>query len=185
MASTTQIVLDGTISAATPQPGNGAGFGSGGAVRLVAPKASGVGVIETQNYLNNGGQGRIRIDAVDTSSMRLTTRGVTTIGANMIVFPPDLPELKIVEAAGQIIDPEALTQVMVQLPNGEPSTQTVKIEARNFKGTATVNVVLTPKYGERVVYPLDIANPGPGSAVASINVEFEPNALTRVDVWTR
>ena len=178
---TGQILAIGGASAFVDN--SGAGYGCGGAVRLVAPKVEGTGVIRCDNGV--GGLGRIRIDAIDVKAMQFTTSGVTTVGGNMVVFPPNFPELKIVEAGGQMIDPESLAPVTVLLPNGEPSTQPVKVQARNFNGTAKINVALTPKYGERVVYPLDIDNPGPDPAVGTVNVEFEPNMLIRVDVWTR
>ena len=186
IASDTVIKIDGSIySNGEGGGGNDAGYGSGGAIRLVAPKVEGNGGLECSSRQSYGGLGRIRIDTVDTSAMELSTIGVATNGANLVVFPPNLPELTIVEAAGQVIDPESLAPVTVLLPDGTPSTQTVKIEARNFDGTAKVNVVLTPNFAERVIYPLDISNPGPGSSTATVNVEIPSGVLTRIDVWTR
>lgn len=132
------------------------------------------------------GQGRIRIDTLDVSEVlgRLSKfRGSYSIGKNMIVFPPNMPKLEIIEAAGQAVNPAS--SVTISLPSGSATTQSVKVRATNFGATAKLKVVLTPERGERVSYDLDIPNPGATPAVGTATVEFPGNMLTKIDVWTR
>ena len=103
----------------------------------------------------------------------------------MVIFPPNMPDLKIVQAAGQTIDPNASVPVNVILPTGTSPNQQVRVRAQNFNGTAQVVVQLTPESGSVSTYTLDIPNPGPGAVEASVSVTFPVNILTRVDVWTR
>lgn len=198
IASNTRIDLrlganvqnDGTIrSLGGGNDGTLRPLGSGGAVRLVAPWVEGNGRIRVEGGggLTGGAAGRIRIDAIFKENLAISMTPTTagTVGGNMVVFPPNLPKLEIVEAAGRVIDPGSNEPVTVQLPLGAPAQQVVKVRATHFAGTARVHVVLTPEFGSKVSYDLDIANPGPDPAVASATVEFPANQLTRVDVWTR
>src|SRR5205814_568667 len=78
--------------------------GSGGAIRLVAPILAGTGILNVNG--NWGGDGRIRLDALDRRTANFNyTAGAATVssGALMIVFPTPLPRLDIVEAAGTSI----------------------------------------------------------------------------------
>lgn len=171
-----------------------AGSGSGGAIRIVAPAfyTSGGGNFYvyggTSAVSSQAGAGRVRIDAISKSGISSTSTipsGNVSIGANMIVFPPDLPELRITEAAGQAIDPQSAAPVTLLLPAGSATTQVVKVQARNFRSTASVRVVLTPENGDKLTYDLDIPNPTDEPTERTVNVEFPPTQLTRVDVWTR
>jgi len=161
--------------------------GSGGAVRLVAPEVISNGsvyIVTADKY--NEGHGRVRIDAMRRSIPSLSvTGGAYSTGSNMVVFPPNIPDLKIVEAAGQVVNPNQATPLLVTIPPGASAIQPVKVKAQNFGGTAPVTVVLTPEFGPKTSFNLDISNPGPSAAEASVDVTFPINVTTRVDVWTR
>jgi hypothetical protein len=160
--------------------------GSGGAIRLVAPEVVleyGFGLDTASGY---GGRGRVRIDGIVRQIANFYNVSTPyTVGANMVVFPPNMPDLKIVQAASQTIDPASAAPVNVTLPSGTAAVQPVRVRAQNFNGTAQVIVQLTPESGSASTYTLDIPNPGPGPAEATVNVTFPVNVLTRVDVWTR
>jgi hypothetical protein len=173
--------------------GSNGGFGSGGAVRLVAPQiyfSPNVPRIRAargeQDWTKYTGNGRIRIDTLDASEVVGRTgecHGSLSVGKNMLIFPPNLPILEIIEAAGQAVDPKQSTTLA--LPSGIPTEQPVKVRATNFGGVAKLKVVLTPERGAQTSYDLDIANPGPDPAIGTATVTFPGSALTRIDVWTR
>lgn len=165
----------------------GEGGGSGGAVRLVAPIVTGSAHIRISGR-EGGGFGRLRVDAV-TNTLTLINSdgspGYATFGKNMVVFPPNLPELRVTKAAGQDI---ALTQadpVFVLLPAGAPATQTIEVQAKNFSSVIPLVAVLTPEAGERTTYNFDINNTAGGATTGSVQVQIPAGVSTRVDVWTR
>ena len=103
----------------------------------------------------------------------------------MIVFPPNMPKVEIIQVAGQAIDPNGSAPVNQVLPEGTNPQQTVRCRVTNFNGTAKLQVRLTPENGDFINYNLDIPNPGPGSAEGEVTVTFPVNLMTRVDAWTR
>lgn len=160
--------------------------GSGGAIRIVAPTVvvPGSVALDTLEHAN-GSAGRIRIDAINRTVNPAYFEGAMSVGSNLVVFPQNMPSLRIVNAAGQAVDPNLQTPLLITVPPGSPTTQPVTVKAEKFGGTAQVTVVLTPEFGDRTTYNLDIANPGPDAVEASVNVTFPVNITTRVDVWTR
>ena len=164
--------------------------GSGGAVRFVSPRVifAGQPIIfaDHEEAATLSGNGRIRVDTLDASRvLGETTRiyGSFSVGKNMMIFPPNLPTLEIIEAAGLTVNPAQ--SATLSLPSGIPTQQPVKVRATNFGGVAKLKVVLTPERGPQQSYDLDITNPGPDAAVGTATVEFPGSALTRIDVWTR
>jgi hypothetical protein len=134
-----------------------------------------------------GGFGRIRVDTL-TNTLNLADSGsasYATFGANMVVFPANLPELRVTKAAGQDI---ALTQtdpVFVLLPAGAPATQTIEVQAKNFNGVVPLVAVLTPEAGERTTFNFDVDNTAGGATTGSVQVQIPAGVSTRIDVWTR
>lgn len=187
IASNTKISFaNGSIFAWGGNASNSNGAGSGGAIRLVSPTVTG----DAYLYVNGGqeaGFGRIRIDALRNTLNLLITDSASyaTFGANMVVTPANLPELRITKAAGQDI---ALTQtdpVFVLLPAGAPATQTIEVQAKNFNSVVPLVAVLTPEAGERTSYNFDINNTAGGATTGSVQVQIPAGVSTRVDVWTR
>ncbi len=183
IASSTKIrMTNGGDIYAEGGGGDNQNHGSGGAIRLVATDI----VLEYGFGLRTSGTGRVRIDGINRQIANFyNVSQPYTIGGNMVVFPANMPDLKIVQAGGQAIDPTSAAPVNVTLPTGTSPSQQVRVRAQNFSGTAQVVVQLTPESGSVTTYNLDIPNPGPGPAEASVNVTFPINVLTRVDVWTR
>jgi hypothetical protein len=79
--------------------------------------------------------------------------------------------------------------VQVVLPTGSSTTQTIRVQARNFTGCVPIYLVLTPETPEsadsdRILIPAEIdmsTNP----ATVDIDVTLPVNVVTFIDVWTR
>jgi hypothetical protein len=160
----------------------------------VAPAIAGNGYFSVQGYPDGSGAGigRIRIDAL-VNTIQLSSGyqgsdpsyGYATYGANMVVFPTNLPELRVTKAAGTDI---ALTQTdpaFVLLPAGAPATQTITVQAKNFNSIVPLVAVVTPEAGDRTTYNFDIDNTAAGAATGSVQVQIPAGVSTRIDVWTR
>jgi len=190
VGSTGQILAKGGDNAGQPAS---TGQGSGGGVRLIAPKIAGNGVINVSGgrtdeyYQTDGGHGRARIDTLDRSELLLNITPVSaaSVGSFMKVFIEPLPRLDIISAAGQAIPEGHGGAVQVILPFEAPTTQTVTLQARNFKGTVPVDLVLIPDNGGRQVYNADIDMGGADVAQRSIEVQMPKNTVVHIYAWTR
>ena len=161
--------------------------GSGGAIRLVAPKISGTGELNVSDgNANYAGFGRIRIDSIDRTALQLNfvPSSVTSVGSTMLVFPTPLPQLDIVEAAGRTIAVGS-GPVMVQLPYNSPTNQVIKVQAKNFFSTVPIRVTLTPDNGSIGIFDATIDNRSTNPAEASINVNVPVNVQVTIHAWTR
>ena len=168
--------------------------GSGGAVRLVAPKVFGTGEIRCVSRLFNGnlnrnvqgGYGRIRIDTTDTDELDFDVEPeeFTTVGPNMVVFPGPFPRLDITEAAGQSVNLGIADPVVVDLDFNADPNQTIKVRAENFNKVVHFAVVLHPVNGDRTIYEDSIDNSSGDPVTKDINVVLPLNTQTEVFVWT-
>lgn len=135
-----------------------------GAIRIVSSVVSGNGNIRVTggNPLGGGntdaGHGRIRIDLIERAGLALSfdPTAAVSVGSFMVVFPDVVPRLDIIEVAGQASPEGTPGPVQVILPFNAPTSQMVKVQARDFAGVVPIEVVLTPDSGDRVVYPADI-----------------------------
>lgn len=191
IASTTRINISGGLIRSHGGQGHSSSiwnYGSGGAVRLIAPSVSGNGNIDVRGDAGNtsSGMGRIRIDTLDRSALNFGyfPANTSSVGGFMVVFPNPAPRLDFVEAAGRTIAVDAgPTQVL--LPSGSPSSQAVKIRARDFGQVVPIRVVITPDNGASQTYDTEINNTAINPAEATVNVTIPPNVLTHVHVWTK
>ena len=188
LASDTGVNITGSILA-NGGFGSNVGHGSGGGIRMVAPVVSGTGSVNVTGgqSFRVGGAGRIRVDLIDRSQLRLGLFPSTAIsvGAFMQVFPPVVPRLDIVNVAGQAIPEGTAGPVQVLLPFGSPTAQEVTIQARDFSGVVPIDVVLTPDIGPRTVVEAEIDNSTANPAQIVVPVEIPVNVVTHVNVWTR
>ena len=197
IASNTEIFVSGSLRSLGGQAGTNSSWfngGSGGAIRLIAPKVSGGGDVfsESRNASNFrkddqfGGYGRIRIDTFDRSDMSFTFDPVslTTIGANMVVFPA-LPSLDIIAAAGTNIPEGSGSAVSIVLPFGTDPNQTVTVQARDYDGVVPIAVVVQPENGARTVVEDSIDNLAANPASKVINVVLPVNVPVKIFAWTR
>jgi len=177
--------------------------GSGGATRVVAPVISGNRRSRVNGGASIGGQpmfrsndapagpGRIRVDTLDPAlafNLALQPVQVATVGSFMNVFPVPVPGLDFVHAAGQDIAEGEPEPVVVQLPLGSPTTQTVTVRARNFVGIVPIRIVATPEHGWRVVVDteIDMTNVALGDpGQISVDIDLPINTPTRIHAWTR
>ena len=177
MGDASTVRADGGIS--------GYGYGSGGAIRLVAPVIAGDGQRLYADGSHFGGDGRIRIDTINRRSFQITSNPRLSLGSFMVVFPPVTPKLDIIEAAGTVIPEGTGSTVTVQLPFGASSDRTIKVQARDFKANVVIEVVLTPDSGEPKTYKATIDNTAGTPAFATVPVTVPANTLVTVQAWAR
>jgi hypothetical protein len=185
IAANTRIVIAGIVEALGGGPGPCFTGGSGGGIRLVAPKVEGTGRIDVRGP-QNAGHGRIRVDTIDRTNLRFVfdANGVTTVGANMFVFPSVVPTLDVTQAAGQNI-PLGSGPVQITLPFGSDPNRTVTVRAQGFGAKVPIAVVLTPDSGVRQIIEKEIDNLAQNPATLAVPVTLTPNVLTTIHVWTR
>ena len=177
--------------------------GSGGAIRLIAPRVFGNGVVDVRGgrWPTGGGSsrftghGRVRIDSLFSFEPGDPAAGSigfdfqppesATIGSTMVVFPPNNPHLDIVEAAGMSIPDGTNSSVLVQLPLGSPTNQTVVVQASNFSNNVPISVVLTPTSGDPITFDTTIDNLTENPAQATVDVTVPVNQPVHVHAWTR
>ncbi len=198
IASDTQIEISSTGSVFADggpvvQTGVFSG-GSGGAVRLVAPKVLGSGEVRCMDlgingFLANGqfaGYGRIRVDTLDSTELEITFDpvGLTTVGPNLVVFPPLLPRLDITEAAGQTVALDTPSPVLVDLDFNADPNQTITVRAENFLKVVNFALVLQPVNGSRTIIEESIDNTEGTPVIKEVDVVLPLNAQTEIFVWT-
>ena len=164
--------------------------GSGGAIRLLAPKVEGTGMINVGSA-GNGGLGRTRVDTIDRSNLRFPFKNsVTTVGATMFVSPKVVPQLDVIEVASNPI-PIGSNPVSFTLPFGSATDRTVVVRAKDFGVKVPIAVVLTPDSGDRVIVQDEVDNTpqnpstSQGVTTKSVKITLRPNVPTTIHVWTR
>ena len=176
-------------------PSGGGGGGSGGAIRLVAPIVEGSGTLYVDGgrdgnfgdaYHYEGSFGRTRIDTEDRFAHRnITLAGKGTRGSQMFVFPPEGRALNIIQAAGTDIPEDSAAPVIISLPLGSPTTQTVRVQARNFTEDVPIRVRITPENAASAVFDGVIAQASGDPPFADIEVELPLDTVCYVHAWTR
>jgi hypothetical protein len=161
--------------------------GSGGAVRLLAPRIEGSGTVNVSGGSAGGGDGRIRVDCIDKTGLQLTFAPLanTTVGANMFVDPGILPRLDITAAAGQAIPVGTGSTVRIQLPFGSDTNRTVTLQAKDFGVDVPIRVTLTPDSGPRIEIDTNIVNTANNPATLTIPVGLPVNTVVTIQAWTR
>jgi hypothetical protein len=195
LASNTRIVMNGHIRAFGGVAGTDFTlhcYGSGGAIRLVAPIVSGSGQLDVRGFESTAGDaaspGRIRIDTVDRSGVVfqiLPTTAPTAVSSFMRLFPDPLPQLNITEVAGHAIGPGTTEPVSVILPTGSPPTQSVTIQANDFMSTVPIQVALIPETGDPIKVDTQIDNITSNPGSVTITADLAQNVVYHVYVWTR
>lgn len=192
IASSTRIVLGNSSRRIEAGGGsrvdNDAGSGSGGAIRLVAPRIEGMGTLSVGGGSPGGGLGRIRIDTLDRSGFFLQglNAGTYSIGSFMEVFPANSRALDFTEIAGTPISDGSNPVPVLLSPSASPN-QSLTLRARNFETTAIVpvRVVITPPSGPRIVLDDTVDMAGQTTATKVFNFTMQPDTLYRVHAWTR
>jgi hypothetical protein len=188
IASNTKIRIAGAVQAQGGiWRGTSHNGGSGGAIRLLAPRVEGQGQVNVSGGSSGGGDGRIRVDCVDRVALQLSFNplATTTVGANMFVEPSPNPRLDIVEAAGQKIPEGTAAPVRFQLPFGSDTNRSIVLQARNFGADIPIRLTLTPDSGRRIIIDTNINNTVSNPASVVIPVGLPANTLITVNAWTR
>lgn len=193
IASNTRILVAATGRVLAQGGGRGLSprnAGSGGAIRLLAPKVEGTGVVNVFGGDSGswGNHGRIRVDCLDKTALTLQFQPLnfTTVGANMFVSPSVIPRLDLVNAAGTDIPLGTGNTVQVQLPFNSDTNRTVTIRAQDFGADVPVRIVLTPDSGPRTVIDTNIVNTAAQNpATLVVPVSLPVNNLVTIQAWTR
>lgn len=165
--------------------------GSGGAIRLVAPRVMGAGasafvaILNVRDGRSGSYFGRIRIDSTIRAEGRFTFQpeAAASLGAFMTLEPAPLPRLELVRAAGQDLAPDS-GPVYLELPFGSPASQEIEVQARDFNAVVPVRIRLVPEAGAAFEYPVEIDNRTLNPARTTVSVQVPPNVRTTVEVWT-
>jgi len=188
ISSNTKIRISGNARVDANGGGNrgsSLNAGSGGAIRLLAPRVEGTGALRAFGG-GGGGDGRIRVDCLDKTGLQFSFQSSTTVGANMFVQPPALPRLDFIDAAGQAIALDIANPVHVQLPFGSSSARTLTLRAKDFGADTPIRVTLTPDAGPRIVIDTNIVNTAAANpATLTIPVSVPANTLVTINAWTR
>jgi hypothetical protein len=198
LASNTSITISGAIYAYGGYASGTVGiaahcYGSGGAIRLVAPVVNGGGWLDVRGLESTvggdfAGAGRIRIDTVDRSRIAFQiypTTAPTTVSSFMRLFPEPLPQLNITDVAGQTIAPNTKEPVSISLPTGSPSNQTITVQANDFMSMVPIQVVLAPETGDPIKINTQINNINSNPGSVTVNVDLAQNVVYHVYAWTR
>jgi hypothetical protein len=192
IASDTVIRIPGGTVTASGGGGEANNSGSGGAIRLVSPRVYGNGSLQVPGGNSTAGLGRIRVDSVlkvepndPTEFLGLNMTPGYTLGANMVVFPSNLPRLDVVAIGTNSIPFGTGSPVFFFFDVGASTNQTVTVQARNFNTNAVpIEVALIPDSGEKVTFPGVINNSvNPGQLVVPVAVT--PNTKVEVQAWIR
>ncbi len=187
LCSSTHVSMNGTILARGGGQRGCVNSGSGGAVRLVATKVDGAGIISVLDGNGNGeGRGRIRVDGIDLAGLTTTFQPVDarSIGSNLLSFPPVAPRLDTIEVAGNSI-PVGTPNPTFFLPFNSTTNRTVRVQARDFGRKVPIDVVLTPTTGPARHFQAEIDNTTTNPAVIDVPVQVPINSLVTVNAWTR
>ncbi|MBI5386143.1 MAG: hypothetical protein HZA90_15845 [Verrucomicrobia bacterium] len=190
IAASTMITINGAVQArggtwdCTSYPHLS---GSGGAVRLVAPVVGGTGAVDvSSNCARENSNGRIRIDCHDNQAYRsLNLAGVASRGSRMIVFPAVIPALDIIEVGGQPIAEGTNSAVTIELAVGAPTSQTVRVQARNFTNDVPIRVVIMPENGPSGSFDAVILQASGNPPSTNVPVIIPAGSVCQIHAWTR
>jgi hypothetical protein len=184
LAANNRVAVSGAIRARGGAGGFCLNGGSGGAIRLVAFKVEGSGTLDTGGLGGAPSVGRVRVDTVIRTGLSFSITGVSSIGGNLLVFPPVVPTLAVTEAAGNVIT-NGSGPVVFTLPFGSTTNRSVKIQAQDFARNVPIRVTLTPDTGDRRVFDADVDNSTANPAVVEVPINVPVNTLVTVHCWTR
>lgn len=159
---------------ATGSGGCFGGDGSGGAVRLITTTLAGGGFISTHGY-NNGGLGRVRIEALTNGSSGIID-GVVSYGFSGIILIPSNqePRLKIASIAGIAVPANPSGQPVnpdVIIPGLQSNPINIVVNCENVAVGSTITVDVKPANGATVTASAqNTGTTASSSAVVSVNM---------------
>lgn len=161
--------------------------GSGGAVRLVSPIVTGSTYVNIKDYFQAHADcyGRFRIDTWNANGFVATNDAPTATGSIMTIFPTPMPRLSVVNAAGTSIAENAAAGVVINLPSTAPTSQPVKVRARDFGGIVPIRVRIVPEAGQAGIFDGVIDNTVNNPAETTVTVTIPTNTGVKIEVFTR
>lgn len=158
-------------------------YGSGGAVRLVAPRISAHEFSSFSIDVGDLSPGRIRLDFFHSDNLNLLyvyPQESLSAGANMQVFPPNNPQIKIVRIGDNYITDDS--SAIHFLPPGTGMVD-IEVEVSGFNFGFDLNLVITPENGlpTSLMRPYD---PMGTPSVTFTNIIVPTGIPFRVDAWT-
>lgn len=186
--------------------------GSGGAIRIVAPKVtipetgllSVDGAIFYSQLSWRSGDGRIRIDAIDKSEIEFASAGTNgftnfgyvspSIGSNLVGVAPSLPQITLTNIGNVAVPASSgFTHTFTSLSVGEID---IVASLTNVPVGAQLTLVLTPEYSEkpdpvpstpvetRVIVEIPVTQAMVDvDSVTFDDVPVPPNTKTTVTIW--
>ncbi|MEM7531678.1 MAG: hypothetical protein AAF639_05865 [Chloroflexota bacterium] len=157
IASSTKIVLNGSIQAKGGNGSTDAGGGSGGAVRLVAPEIAGEGGVSTTGGSRggnggNGGDGRIRLEAFIHNFTGDLVPDFYLSTPSAVTLPNTEIPLRIVSVGGVAVpeNPSGGFNPADMVIN-EASSTVLEIEAHGVPVGTVVDVLLLSETGDTTI----------------------------------
>ncbi len=192
IAVNSTLSCNGAIQARSGNFGsNGAegGGGSGGAIRLVADVINGTcSFSATGGNIsggNNGGVGRIRVEANNLLNLIATSSPPLASGLPNPVWPPtNTPRIRTTLLGGQAIpaDPRAgLLFPNTDLAFSNPNPVTLQIDAENVPLNWTMQVRLVRKSGAQTLTPATFLSGTEAASIWTANLTL-PNGISAIQV---
>ncbi len=161
---------------------NAGGFGSGGAIRLIATTFSGSGTITAESGTGATGLGRIRIEAV-TNNFIGSVVGVATYAAPSVIVPPagQAPSLSITSVAGLGVpgnpSPTGFPPDVV-VPAAQQNPINIVVNCHNVPLNSQITVEVKPNSGA-IVSASGTNNTGTvASSTAVVTLDMPPGEGT-------
>ena len=178
IASSGTIQLNGPIHARGGGGINDSGYGSGGAVRLVAAAITGVGSIDTSSgNAWGGGEGRVRFDSYLNSFAGAVNGGVLSQGSQFVVVPMtgSGTRLTIGSVAGLPVPASPgglITTPDVVLSGQQSNPISIVVQCSNVPLNTQISVTVTPVTGP-VVTATGYNNAGTlASSAATVSISI-------------
>ncbi len=89
------------------------------------------------------------------------------------------------EAAGQPIAAGITNQVLISLPPGASTNQTVRVQATGFTNDVPVTVAVAPEAGASARFDGVISISSTNPVTGTVNVVIPADSFCNVSVWTR
>ncbi|MBL9140117.1 MAG: hypothetical protein JNK85_29875 [Verrucomicrobiales bacterium] len=205
VCSDTKIVFQGTIKARGGDGVNADISGSGGAIRLVAPKLVGTGTADAGGGLrlygggtDYGSAGRIRFDTYDRTEFnpsRSEILGEYSNGSFVVGYRPDweptLRVLRVTKTDGtEPLPPEGpiapgSSPLEILLPTDSPSLRIIQVEVARFFQKLEVEVALKPWNGAPETNLVIVDNTSGSPTTVEVPMNIPGNTLLHVEAYKR
>lgn len=176
-------------------PGGG---GSGGAIRIVATTISGNGTVSATGggagsragncilEASAGQVGRVRLEAETYTRTASSAPAHSFSSTPAPVFVAGTPTLRISSVAGQTAPASPTGNADITLPSATPNPITVVFETTGVPVGNTVQLTVSPAYGEKssAITPALTGSTASATASVSVNLPVGPSVLSAQTTYT-